>query len=199
VIGQAGGHLVRGSNLANRVVLTRDARPGQVFQIAVFAANGPLSEPPANHVWVPEGHLIFEIFEATGYSPIVSEAMQAVRKSGVLELVRGRGPRLFAVARRYLRSEHDAQDAVQDAFVSALRSLERFEGASRISTWLHRIVIDAALSKLRERRRHPEVAIEDLLPRSKDDGHQVEPCVRWKDARASDFERRETFALACAA
>jgi gluconolactonase len=52
VLGQVGGPLAAGWNAPNRVVLTRDARPGQRFAIAVFAANAPLSEPPANFVWV---------------------------------------------------------------------------------------------------------------------------------------------------
>lgn len=52
VLGQAGGPLIRGFNAPNRVVLGRDLRPGQRFQIAVFAANGPLSNPPGNFIWV---------------------------------------------------------------------------------------------------------------------------------------------------
>jgi gluconolactonase len=51
-LGQAGGQLVKGFNAPNRVVLTRDARPGQRFDIAVFGANGPLSNPPGNFIWV---------------------------------------------------------------------------------------------------------------------------------------------------
>ncbi|HSJ96268.1 MAG TPA: SMP-30/gluconolactonase/LRE family protein [Myxococcota bacterium] len=52
VIGQVGGALAAGWNAPNRVVLTRDARPGQRFDVAVFAANAPLSAPPVNFVWV---------------------------------------------------------------------------------------------------------------------------------------------------
>ena len=51
-LGQSGGSLVAGFNAPNRVVLTRDARPGQTFDVAVFGANGPLSDPPANYIWV---------------------------------------------------------------------------------------------------------------------------------------------------
>jgi len=51
-LGQTGGVLVKGFNAPNRVVLGRDVRPGQQFQIAVFGANGPLSNPPVNYVWV---------------------------------------------------------------------------------------------------------------------------------------------------
>ena len=52
------------------------------------------------------------------------------------ELVRRYSPRLLAVARRFLRNEEDARDAVQDAFVSAFRGISSFEGGSRLSTWL---------------------------------------------------------------
>jgi gluconolactonase len=52
VLGQTGGTLVKGFNAPNRVVLTRDARPGQRFQLAVFGMNGPVSNPPGNFIWV---------------------------------------------------------------------------------------------------------------------------------------------------
>jgi gluconolactonase len=47
VLGQAGGPVVGGFNVPNRVVIARDAKPGQTIQLAVFGANGPLSDPPA--------------------------------------------------------------------------------------------------------------------------------------------------------
>jgi gluconolactonase len=59
VLGQSGGALVRGFNAPNRVVLTRDARPGQRIQLAIFAANGPLSDPPSNFIWVRSATLDF--------------------------------------------------------------------------------------------------------------------------------------------
>jgi RNA polymerase sigma-70 factor (ECF subfamily) len=79
------------------------------------------------------------------------------------ELVRTYGPALFAVARRYLPVEQDAQDALQEAFVNVSRSIRGFAGESRLSTWLHRVVVNCALMRLRSRRRHPEVPIQDVL------------------------------------
>ena len=58
-LGQTGGTLVKGYNAPNRVVLTRDARPGQQIQIAVFAANAPLSDPSPNYIWVRSATLDF--------------------------------------------------------------------------------------------------------------------------------------------
>jgi len=107
------------------------------------------------------------------------------------ELVRDQGGRMLAVARRFLGSEEDARDAVQDAFLSAFRSLERFEGQARLSTWLHRIVVNAALMKLRTRRRKPEKSIEELLPRFLDDGHMADPAVEWRPSAQQELERRE--------
>ena len=47
-----GGGLARGWNAPNRVSVARDVRPGETFQVAVFGANAPLSDPPANFVWI---------------------------------------------------------------------------------------------------------------------------------------------------
>lgn len=51
-LGSTGGALPSGWNSLQRVVLTRDAHPGQHIQVAIFAANGPLSDPPANYIWL---------------------------------------------------------------------------------------------------------------------------------------------------
>jgi gluconolactonase len=59
VLGQAAGAFVGGYNVPNRVVIARDARPGQQVQVAVFAANGPLSSPPSNFIWVRSAALDF--------------------------------------------------------------------------------------------------------------------------------------------
>ena len=56
---------------------------------------------------------------------------------------------MFAVARRFLRSQEDTADAVQDAFLSAFRSLDSFEGNSALAPWLHRIVVNVCLARLR--------------------------------------------------
>jgi gluconolactonase len=52
VLGQTGGTVVQGFNAPNRIVVARDAQPGQRITLAVFGANGPLSQPPGNFVWI---------------------------------------------------------------------------------------------------------------------------------------------------
>jgi len=85
-------------------------------------------------------------------------------------LVRANTGRMLAAARRLLLSEDDARDAVQEAFLLAFRALPQFAGGCCLSTWLHRIVVNAALMKLRSRRRHPEEWIEEILPEFHSDG-----------------------------
>jgi RNA polymerase sigma-70 factor, ECF subfamily len=106
-------------------------------------------------------------------------------------VVRQFGGRMLSVARQILGNDVDAQDAVQDGFLTALRSLDRFEGRSSLATWLHRIVVNSALMKLRSRRRTKERPIEDLLPSYLPDGHQARPTPRWSDSSLATMEREE--------
>lgn len=133
-------------------------------------------------------------------TPEVDEAsllarLQAGENAAFEELIRRYGGRLLAVARRFLSVEEDARDAVQEAFVSAFRSIGDFEGNARLSTWLHRIVVNAALMKLRTRRRKPEQSIEDLLPGFLEDGHLERPASPWRKSALDGLERGELRAL----
>jgi RNA polymerase sigma-70 factor (ECF subfamily) len=107
-------------------------------------------------------------------------------------LVRTYTPRLLAVARRMLPTDEDARDAVQDAFLNAFRSIDRFEGQAKVSTWLHRIVVNAALMKLRTRRRKPEESLEPLLPAFKENGGHVDKFAQWDETADQIAEREET-------
>lgn len=107
-------------------------------------------------------------------------------------LVRQHGGRLLAVARRFLRTEEDSADAVQDAFLSAFRSLEGFERNSTLGTWLHRIVVNVCLMRLRARSRSREVRIDDLLPTFDETGHHSHPVRAWEDDALARLARAET-------
>jgi RNA polymerase sigma-70 factor, ECF subfamily len=108
------------------------------------------------------------------------------------ELVRTFGGRLLAVARRFVRNESDAQDIVQSAYLSAFKALDQFEGHCHLATWLHRIVVNTALMKLRSKRRKPEESIETLLPAFQEDGHHVEQFSDWTTPADQLIERDET-------
>ena len=108
-------------------------------------------------------------------------------------LVRQHGGRMLAVARRLLRTEEDCADALQDAFLAAFRSLDNFERNSSLGTWLHRIVVNACLMKLRAQSRSREVQIDDLLPTFDKLGHHTHSVWRQEDhllARLSEAETR---------
>lgn len=113
------------------------------------------------------------------------ERLKAGEQEAFESLVYEHGGRLLAVARHFLASEEDARDAVQEAFLSAFRALPRFRGESSLATWLHRIVINAALMKLRRASRAPERSIEELLPRFDGQGRHLEPVEPWDEAGAS--------------
>ena len=101
------------------------------------------------------------------------------------------GARLLRTARRILHNEEDARDAVQDALLLAVRSIDGFRGGACLSSWLHRIAINAALTKLRARRRVRERPIEDLLPGFRPDGEHREPIHPWVDPGNATLERQE--------
>jgi RNA polymerase sigma-70 factor (ECF subfamily) len=105
--------------------------------------------------------------------------------------VRKHGGRMLAVARRFLRCEEDSADAVQDAFLRAFRSLGHFEGNSSLGTWLHRIVVNSCLMKLRAQSRSRQIPIDDLLPTFDETGHHTRPVRRWEDQALLQLSREE--------
>lgn len=106
-------------------------------------------------------------------------------------IVRSHGGRLYAVARRLLANEQEAADAVQDAFTSAVRSIDRFAGDARLGTWLHRIVVNACLMRLRTARARPAASIDALLPTFDDAGHHRRPVSVWEASPDADLNRAE--------
>jgi RNA polymerase sigma-70 factor (ECF subfamily) len=78
------------------------------------------------------------------------------------ELVRRHRDRLWAVALRTLGDREDAADAVQEALLSAYRSADRFRGDSAVTTWLHRIVVNACLDRVRRRQARPTVPLPEV-------------------------------------
>jgi|KBSSwiStaDraftv2_1062776.scaffolds.fasta_scaffold00507_36 RNA polymerase sigma-70 factor (ECF subfamily) len=126
--------------------------------------------------------------------PALVAALQAGHEWAFETMVRVYGGRLIAVARRFTRSDEDAQDVVQSAYLNALRAFRDFEGTAQLSTWLHRIVVNTALMKLRSQRRKPEESIEGL-PAFGEDGHHVEQFSEWSAPADRLLEREETRAV----
>ena len=91
----------------------------------------------------------------------------------VLEILMERySPRIYRVAFGITRSHGDAEEVVQDVFVTLFRKIDSFEGRAALGTWLYRVAANAALIKRRGKRAEVEVHLEDYLPSFKADGHR---------------------------
>lgn len=112
-------------------------------------------------------------------------------KSAMTEILQSHGARLLAAARRLLSDEDEARDAFQEGLLAAWRSLGSFQGRSSLSTWVHRIVVNHALERLRKMRRVEEHSIEELLPTFTDYGHHCMVPEVWVDEPGSALERTE--------
>jgi RNA polymerase sigma-70 factor (ECF subfamily) len=102
--------------------------------------------------------------KALGEESMLVERLKRGDEDAFEDLVRRHSGRLIGLARGILGDEDLARDAVQDAFLNAFRALDGFNGDARLSSWLHRIVVNAALAKLRQRRRRPESFLTDEFP-----------------------------------
>jgi len=80
------------------------------------------------------------------------------------ELVRRHQDRLWSVALGTLRNPDDAADALQDALLSAYRAAAGYRGDAAVTTWLHRIVVNACLDRLRRQRVRPVTGLADSGP-----------------------------------
>jgi gluconolactonase len=96
VLGQGGGSVAAGWNAPNRVVLTRDAKPGEKFQIAVLGINGPLSTHPDTYIWVRSATL--EFYKLGRLSKAQEVRLEVERKDAALDAIVPANPRLEKLA-----------------------------------------------------------------------------------------------------
>jgi RNA polymerase sigma factor (sigma-70 family) len=118
---------------------------------------------------------------------ISDEGLVAVAKMGHRtafdELHKRHAAKMFRVAHRITRHREDAEDAVQESFLSAYVHLKNFEERARFSTWLTRITSNAALMKVRKNRLSREVPVEDPA-----EPLEFRPVDRLKDFSANPEE-----------
>jgi RNA polymerase sigma-70 factor (ECF subfamily) len=81
--------------------------------------------------------------------------------------------RVYRLARGVTRNEADAEEVVQDVFLTIARKHETFEGRAALSSWIYRITMNAALNKRRGLRAEVETPLDDLLPAFEPDGHRA--------------------------
>jgi len=113
-----------------------------------------------------------ETERATGQSSFVTseeENLLACARAGDAaafgSLVMPHRDAILRLTHRILRNREDAEDAVQAAFLDALRHLDAFQGRSRFSSWLTRIALNAAFMRLRASRRKPETSLDEMAER----------------------------------
>ncbi len=101
---------------------------------------------------------------AKGSESALVEQLRSGDRPVTERFVREHASWMLALAQRYVKDAGIAEDCVQEAFLQAFRSIGEFEGRSALKSWLHRIVINTALMKLRARRCAIEQPVEDILP-----------------------------------
>ena len=72
--------------------------------------------------------------------------------------------KVFNLAMRFTRNQEDAEEVLQDVFATIYKKIDGFQGKSAFSSWLYRVIVNAAFMKLRKRKQHNTVSIEDLSP-----------------------------------
>ena len=95
--------------------------------------------------------------------------------------------RVYGIALRMTGNIEDARDAMQEVFISAFRALRNFRGDAQLSTWMHRVAVNASLDVLRKRKRHVTHPLEEAGDRPSDDVEPDEAAARA--ARAVEVQR----------
>jgi gluconolactonase len=104
--GQAGGSVIAGWNATNRVVVGRNVRPGQRIQLAVFGANGPLSNPPTNFIYMRAAALEFYPGTPGPVAITPSEVnVEVVRVDPAIDAIVGSNPKIFKLAEGFTFTE----------------------------------------------------------------------------------------------
>jgi RNA polymerase sigma-70 factor (ECF subfamily) len=124
---------------------------------------------------------------------ITAASIQGGEREAFARLFEQNRSRLLALAYRLTSSAADAEDVVQEAFVSTLRHHDQFQGNSRPSTWLYRVTFNAALMRLRTRRRKGADSL-DALPSTFAEKHVHSARALFHDEETPDelCDRRGT-------
>ncbi len=120
------------------------------------------------------------------------EMMTRIRagdKTACDDCIREHSPAVYRLVLRLLGDREEAEDAVQETFLSAFKAIDRFDGRSGVSTWLYRIAYNTALMRLR-RRRPDAVPVEEAI--EPDEGSPVpHALVDWCCLPERELEKAE--------
>jgi RNA polymerase sigma-70 factor (ECF subfamily) len=124
------------------------------------------------------------------------ERLRAGDATALEAAMEGFAPRVYRLAYGITRNEADAEEVVQDVFLSLFRKVGAFEGRAALGTWIYRITVNAALIKRRGKRAELEVLLEDHLPTFREDGHREGDraglLADWSDTPEEELLSRET-------
>lgn len=120
------------------------------------------------------------------------ERIRAGDKTACDDCIRVHSPGIYRLALRLMRDQADAEDVVQETFLSAFKGIDRFDGRSGLSTWLYRIAFNAAMMRLRRRR--PEFVPIDTADEPEGDLPIPEALVDWCLLPEQELVRAETWA-----
>ena len=104
-------------------------------------------------------------------------------------------PRIYNLARRMLGSDSDAEDVTQDVLVQVIRNLGSFRGESALSTWLHRITVNAALAHRHKRAVREGHQLREPVEAWVEEDHRESPVRRWWVGPEEQALSRETQGL----
>ncbi|MCI0454049.1 MAG: sigma-70 family RNA polymerase sigma factor [Candidatus Dadabacteria bacterium] len=96
------------------------------------------------------------------------------------EIVNRSSDKVYRIALKLTDNISDAEDVIQEVFILVYKKAKTFRGESRFSTWLYRLTVNVALTKLRQSKRGKEVSLDGYMPKFREDGHHlVRPVVDW--------------------
>lgn len=111
-LGQRGGSVIAGWNASNRLVIGRNVRPGQTIQLAIFGANGPISNPPTNFIFVRDARLYFHAGDRVPVAVPPQEVnVDVVRHDPAIEQIVGPNLKAFKLAEGFQFTEGPVWDA----------------------------------------------------------------------------------------
>lgn len=100
--------------------------------------------------------------------------------------------RVFGLALRMTGNRQDAEEVLQDVFLTVFQKIDSFRGDSKLSSWIYRIATNAALMKLRKRPKVQQVPLEEELgPAMTADGMIAEPVADWSRLPNDELDRKE--------
>ncbi len=114
-------------------------------------------------------------------------------------MIKQYAPRVYAIAIRMLNDPDDAEEVLQETFISACKNIQKFEERSALGTWLHRIATNAALMHLRKRKRREVSLDEPIETQGGDDVYrEVQDWTFSPDDHAMNSEIRDILEKAIA-